>query len=119
MKIKVVMNNVGSNHARLEIEDDCEVNGIRSLLENINRELPGGYASHLTLTKISPTMLNKNGVKESPSEAAMGALRAAAHYNGTDVESVCREYGIDPKNISKQDCRRITQDLNERSGYGN
>ena len=117
MKIKVTVENVGPHHARLEIEDDCEVNGIRTLLGNINRELPGGYAS--CVSWISPTMLNGNGGTESPSEDAMRALKAAAHYNGTDVESVCRGYGVNPKNISKQDCWRMTQDLNKRSGYGN
>ena len=32
-------------------------------------------------------------------------------------KSVCRKYGVDPDHISKEECRRMTSDLNERSGY--
>lgn len=118
MKIKVIVENVGTNHARLEMEDDCEVNGIGCLLEKLNRELSGGHAPDSSFTTINPAMQNRNGGTESASEEAMRALWAAAHNNGKDIESVCREYGVDPRNISKQDCWRMTQDLNKRSGYG-
>ena len=67
----------------------------------------------------NPAMLNnKNGDTELASEEAMRALWAAAHNNGKDIESVCRENGVDPKRISKRDCWRMINDLNKRSGYG-
>ena len=47
----------------------------------------------------------------------MKALYGACASNGTDVETVCGEYGVDPEHISKRDCMRMTNDLNERSGY--
>ena len=119
MKIKVIVENVGANHARLEMEDDCEMNGIGRLLEKLNRELSGGHAPDSSFTEINPAMLNRKGGVEPASEEAIRALWAAAKNNGTDIESVCRENGVDPKNISKQDCWRMTQELNKRSGYGN
>lgn len=118
MKIKVIVENIGANHARLEMEDDCEMNGIGRLLEKLNRELTGGHALDSSFTEINPAMW-KNGDTEPASDAARRALWAAAKNNGTDIESVCRENGVDPKNISKQDCWRMTQELNKRSGYGN
>ena len=118
MKIKVIVENVGDNHARLEMEDDCEVNGIGRLLEKLNRELSGGHVPASSFTEINPTMRNRNGDDEPASEEAKRALWAAAQNNGTDVESVCREYGVDPKHISKQECWQMTHDLNELSGYG-
>ena len=118
MKIKVIVENVGANHARLEMEDDCEVNGIGRLLEKLNRELSGGHAPDSSFTTINPAMLNRKGSTEPASEEAIRALWAAAKNNGMDIESACREYGVDPKNISKQDCWRVTQELNKRSGYG-
>ena len=119
MKIKVIVENVGANHARLEMEDDCEMNGIGRLLEKLNRELSGGHAPDSSFTEVNPAMLNRKGGAEPASEGAIRALWAAAKNNGKDVESVCREYSVDPKNISKRDCWRMTQDLNNRSGYGN
>ena len=118
MKIKVIVENVGTNHARLEVEDDCEVNGIRRLLEKLNRELSGGHAPDSSFTEVNPAMLNRKGGVEPASEEAVRALWVAAKNNGMDIESACREYGVNPKDISKQDCWRVTQDLNKRSGYG-
>ena len=103
---------------RLEMEDDCEVNGIGRLLEKLNRELSGGHVPDSSFTEINPAMQNRNGGTGSTSEEAMRALWAAAHNNGKDIESVCREYGVDPKRISKRDCWQMTQELNKRSGYG-
>ncbi len=116
MKIKVIVENVGDNHARLEMEDDCEVNGIGRLLEKLNRELSGDHVPASSFAKTNPAMRNGDGDDEPASGKAINALWAAAQNNETDVESVCREYGVDPKHVSKRDFRQMTHDLNERSG---
>ena len=53
------------------------------------------------------------------SEPAIKALWGAARNNGTDLETVCMEYNVDPERISKSDCWRMTQELNKLSGYEN
>jgi len=51
------------------------------------------------------------------SEQALKALYAAALSNGSSVERVCREYGVDPAHISKTECWEMTTELNQKSGY--
>ena len=53
------------------------------------------------------------------SEAAIKALWGAAKSNGTDLETVCMEYNVDPERISKSDCWKMTHELNKQSGYEN
>ena len=117
MKIKVVVENIGTNHARVEFEETCEPGGLKRLLDEVGRELTN-------ISEKKPVSLRSpytdRHVKDDDIPASEDALRAlwgAAMYNHTDVESVCREYGVDPKNISKGDCWRMTHDLNEHSGY--
>ena len=51
------------------------------------------------------------------SDQALRALYGAARSNGMDVETVCKEYSVDPSRISKDECRKMTSDLNKKSGY--
>ena len=119
MKIRAFIENAGANHARLEIEDDCEVGGLRQWLEKINSGLSVNHASKAPTCVVKPvTVATQNGDTEMASEEARTALWAAAKSNGTDVESVCKEYGVDPNHISKRDCWRMTQNLNAKTGYG-
>ena len=118
MKIKVVVENVGPNHARVELEETCGAGGLRNLLDEVGRE----FENFSVKRSATANAASANGQRREDdftpaSESALKALWGAAMSNGTDVESVCREYGVDPKNISKGDCWRMTHDLNEHSGY--
>ena len=53
------------------------------------------------------------------SEAAIKALWGAAKSNGTDLETVCMEYNVDPERISRSDCWKMTHELNKQSDYEN
>lgn len=119
MKIRAFIENAGANHARLEIEDDCEVGGLGQWLEKISSGLSVNHTSQAPTCTVKPvTVAPPNGDAEVASNEAKTALWAAAKSNGTDVESVCKEYGVDPNHISKRDCWRMTQNLNEKTGYG-
>lgn len=118
MKVKVTIKDIGNNHARLEVEDECDVGGIGRLLKRINNELSGNRASTTPFAKINSTpQRNANSNPEMASAGAIHALWGAAKHNGTDVETVCKKYGVDPNRISKSDCWQMTQELNARSGY--
>ena len=119
MKVKIFVEDVGANHATLEIEGNCAMNGLERLLNGINRE-------HAGVTAKKPTFPERPHLDDWPklnngfipaSKRAKNALWGAAMTNGTTVEKVCRKYGVDPDNISPKDCWQMTQDLNERSGY--
>ncbi len=98
----------------LEDGDDIE-----RFLAKINGEPSANHVSQaLTCGTKSATVTSPSGDAEMASDEARTALWAAAKSNGTDVESVCKEYGVDPNHISKRDCWRMTQDLNEKTGYG-
>ena len=93
---------------------------MKSLLDEVGREFENFSAKRTAAANGAPA----NGRRREDnstlaSEAALKALRAAAMKDGRDVESVCREYGVDPNHIGKHDCWRMTQDLNKRTGYGN
>lgn len=121
MKIKVVMEDVGFNHAKVEIEENCGIEELRTLMDRINCELTKqtGANSRRTCKNGDVRKSNFNTDPKPASQEALNALRGAAWSNGTNIESVCREYGIDPEHISKKECWEMTQDLNERSGYVN
>ena len=119
MKVKIFVEDVGANHATLEIEGNCAMNGLERLLNGINRE-------HAGVTAKKPIVPEHPHLDDWPrmddgfipaSKRAKNALWGAAMTNGTTVEKVCREYGVDPDAISQKDCWQITQDLNKRSGY--
>ena len=120
MKIKVVVENVGPNHARVELEETYEAGGLKRLLNEVESEF-----AKLASTPPSVAENHRIGTPASEggfipaSEAAQRALWAAAKTNKTDQETVCREFGVDPNRISRYDCWRMTQELNNRSGYGN
>lgn len=119
MKIKVVVENVGPNHARVELEETCGAGGLRSLLDEVGREFENFSAKRTAAANAVPANDWRREDDSIPaSEAALKALYAAAMNDGRNVESVCREYGVDPDHISKKECWRMTQDLNKRSGYG-
>ena len=118
MKIKITVENVGINHARVEFEETCEPGGLKRLLDEVGRELTNISEKKPETPRTPCTDKHVRADQFTPaSEGALKALWGAAMANRTDVESVCREYGVDPKNISKRDCWRMTHDLNEHSGY--
>ena len=98
----------------LEDGDDIE-----RFLEKINGESSVNHQSNRLSREAKPAaaMIPNDGV-EMASEDAKRALWAAAQNNGTDIETVCRQYNVDPNRISKHDCWRMTQDLNAKTGYG-
>ena len=119
MKIKVIVEDVGANHATVEIEEACGMDGLERLLAGVNRELTRISAKKSVSPRNSFADGRAKDTDSTPaSEDALKALWGAAMSNHTDVESVCREYGVDPDHISKKECWRMTHDLNERSGYG-
>ena len=119
MKVKIIVEDVGANHATLEIEGNCAMNGLERLLNGINREHAGTTAKKPAFPE-RPHLDNWPRMDDGfipASERAKNALWGAAMTNGTTVEEVCRDYGVDPGNISKDECKQMTQDLNKRSGY--
>ena len=92
---------------------------IERFLEKINGASYVSHKSSNSSHEIKPTtaMIPSDGV-EMASEDAKRALWAAAQNNGTDIETVCRQYNVNPDHISKRDCWRMTQDLNAKTGYG-
>lgn len=111
MRVKAIFENIGKNYVRLEVEDECAPGELRQWMEKLNLGLKPG-------AKPGPTPKVEIGgpVKDftPASDQAMKALWGAAKSNGMDIS---REYGVDPSHISKEECRRMTSDLNERSGY--
>ena len=98
----------------LEAGDDIE-----RFLEKINGESSVNHQSSRSSREVKiATAMNPNDSVEMASEEAKTALWAAARNNGTDIETVCRQYNVDPNHISKRDCWRMTQDLNAKTGYG-
>ena len=120
MKVKVTIEGVGVNQARVEVEENCEAGGLKRLLNEVESEF-----AKLASTPPSVAENHRDGTPASEggfipaSEEAKKALWAAAMSNGTDLETVCREFGVDPNHISKHDCWYMTRELNKRSGYGN
>ena len=120
MKVKITIEGVGVNQARVEVEENCEPGGLKRLLNEVESEF-----AKLASTPPSVAENHRIGTPASEggfipaSEAAQRALWAAAMSNGTDPETVCREFKVDPNHISKHDCWLMTRKLNERSGYGN
>ena len=119
MKLKLIVNGIGANNAQMEIEETCELSELKTVVEKVERAL-----GNLDVHAPTPQQAQRAGNQESrgsftpASEAALKALYGACMSNGTDVETVCGEYGVDPEHISKRDCMRMTNDLNKRSGYG-
>ena len=114
MKVKAIFENVGKNNVRVEVEDECAPGELRQWMEKLNLGLKSGVMP-VPAPKVEIGQTEKDFTPAS--DQALKALWGAAKSNGTDVKSVCREYGVDLNHISKEECRRMTSDLNERSGY--
>ncbi len=98
----------------LEDGDDIE-----RFLEKINGESSVNHQSNRSSRGVKQTTaMTPNDSVEMASDEARTALWAAAKNNETDIETVCRQYNVDPNHISKHDCWRMTQDLNAKTGYG-
>lgn len=121
MKIKVIVEDIGEKHATVEIEENCEMEQIEKLLQKVCHGLNRVSAGTQETQKSSCTTDSQvRGNNFTPaSEDALKALEYAARRNGSDVETVCREYRVDPNRISRGQCWLITQDLNKQSGYVN
>lgn len=126
MKIKLTANGVGSEPVQLELEECCEVNEVGRLLHAFKQVVDSWDREHSRTsmpTNNRPPQMTQRPPRRSDgdfvpaSEEALNALWGAAHTAHTDVESVCREYGVDPNRISKSDAWRMTRDLNEKTGY--
>ena len=136
MKILIDIPDVGPKHLHWTLEEYCEIGNAKRVLATMqqtvetltgcaNSAVPSGSkhngsAKSLAATRSRaeqpPATSTKNFTPAS--EDAVRALYGAAKSNGSDVETVCKEYGVDPNHISKQDCWRMVQDLNEKTGYG-
>ena len=119
MKIKLIVNGIGANNAQVEIEETCELSELKTVMEKVESAL-GNLDVHAPTPQRTQHTGNqeKDGNFTPASERALKALYGACVSNMTDVETVCREYGVDPEHISKRECMRMTNDLNKRSGYG-
>ena len=136
MKITTEVADVGPEHSRWKFEEDCDVGDAERVMTTMQQKIKAlaGCASK----PVQPT--HQNPVQESnhtskpadrvelppvpedkvfipASDDALRALYGACKSNGTDIQSVCKEYDIDPNHISKQSCWRITYELNRRSGF--
>ena len=119
MKLKLIVNGIGANNAQVEIEETCELSELKTVVEKVERALV-----NLDVHAPTPQGTQHAGNQESrgnftpASERALKALYGACVSNRTDVETVCLKYGFNPKHISKQECWKMTNELNKRSGYG-
>ena len=120
MKIKVIVEDVGEKHATVVIEENCEMDQMEKLLQKVCGGLNRVSAGTQETPRPSYAAPQVSGNDFTPaSEGALKALGYAARRNGTDVETVCREYRVDPTSINKGQCWQMTRDLNEQSGYVN
>ena len=137
MEIKVTDRKAGNEHLiQVEVSDKCDIKEldtvirrINQVVENVTRSFEstdGVPASNRSATELNHAPVTPHAelptapTKKSfipPSDKAMGALYGACKSNGMDVSTVCKQFGVDPDNISKDDCRRMTSDLNDKSGY--
>ena len=125
MKIKLIANGVGSEPVQLELEECCEVNEVGRLLQAFKQAVDSWNReqSRIAMPNNRPPQITQRPPRRSDgdfvpaSEEALNALWGAAHTANTDVESVCRECGVDPNRISKSDAWRMTRDLNKKTGY--
>jgi hypothetical protein len=135
MKILIDIPDVGPKHLHWTLEEYCEIGNAKRVLATMqqtaetltgcaNSAVPSGNkhngsAKSLAATRSSteqpPASSTKNFIPAS--DEGMRALYAAAKSNGTDIPSVCKEHDVDPNHISKEECREMTRDLNDRSGY--
>ena len=119
MKLKLIVNGIGANNAQVEIEETCELSELKTVVEKVESALGNLDVHARTPQRTQHAGNQERGGNFTPaSERALKALYGACVSNRTDVETVCRKYGVDPEHISKRDCMRMTNDLNERSGYG-
>ena len=119
MKLKLIVSGIGANNAQMEIEETCELSELKTVVEKVESAL-GNLDVHTRTPQRTKHAGNqeRGGTFIPASEPALKAFFGACVSNRTDVETVCREYGVDPNHISKRDCWRMTQDLNENTGYG-
>lgn len=136
MKITTEITDVGPEHSRWKLEEDCEIGDVEKVMTTMQQKIealtgcaskpvqpphqnPVLESSHTSKpadrVELPPAPEDKNFIPAS--EAARNALYGAAMRNGTDVESVCKEYGVDPNHISRRECWEMLQELNKKSGY--
>ena len=118
MKIKLIVNGIGASNAQMEIEETCELSELKMVVEKV--ECAIGNLEHTPTPQGTQHAGNqeRNDNFTPASEQALKALFGACMSNRTDVETVCLKYGFNPKHISKQECWKMTNELNKRSGYG-
>ena len=135
MEIKINFGNVGTHNAQIELAESFDRKDLDAVLDKVKRtamelidltdrakvsvdNTPKAEFKHTsksaTRTELPP---QPTGDFMPASEQALKALYGAAMSNGSSVERVCREYGVDPNRISKEECREMTTDLNHKSGY--
>ena len=119
MNLKVMMTNFGFNHAQIEIEENCKIEELGTVMDRIRHEL-----AKLTEQPANQSRTDKKGQggekKFNPaSDGSLRALNLAAKANGTDVATVCHEFNVDPAHISAKQCYDMIQELNRQSGYVN
>ena len=135
MNIKMTIKDVCANIPQVELEENVDIKDIEKVLDTVKKiatDLADGRGPLVTPVRSSsiaelnhstatlqaelPTIPTKKDFIP-PSDKAMRALYGACRSNGMDVPAVCKQYGVDPDNISKDDCCRMTSDLNDKSGY--
>lgn len=135
MNIKMTIKDVCANIPQVELEENVDIKDIEKVLDTVKKiaaDLADGKGPHATpihsrpvtesnqspatpRAELPPVPENKDFIPAS--EAARHALYGACMNNGTDVPTVCKQYGVDPDHISKDECRRMTSELNDKSGY--
>ena len=119
MNLKISMANFGSNHANIEIEENCKIEEFGTVMDRIRHELAKLTEQPANQSRSSATRQG-GGKKFNPaSDGSLRALNLAAQANGTDVATVCQEFNVDPAHISAKQCFDMIQELNRRSGYVN
>ena len=136
MKITTEVADVGPEHSRWKFEEDCEIGDVEKVMTTMQQKIkaltwcaskpvqpphqnPVLESSHTSKPADRVALPPVPGDKDfiPASEAARHALYGACMNNGTDVPTVCKQYGADPDHISKDECRRMTSELNDKSGY--
>ena len=126
MKIKLTANSVGQEQVQVELEEVCEIGELGNVIRAFKQVL--GSTNRASSSAAMPT---DNRAPRSPrqvpmrpagdfvpaSDGQLKALWAAAANAGRQFEDVCQEYNVNPERISKKEAWRMTQDLNEETGY--
>ena len=135
MKITTEATGIGPERSSWKLEEECEIGNVKDVvaaMQQTIKALAGCACRPVQPSRQNPVQESSHPSKpadraELPpvsakdfipaSDDALRALYGATMRNGTNVESVCKDHGVNPDHISKRECWEMLQELNQKSGY--